>query len=45
VLPFGPLLWFGGIIVLAVIGLRWVRSWRLSDAHPRTQPAVAGEAH
>jgi hypothetical protein len=45
VLPFGPLVWFGGIITLAVIGLRWVRSWRLPDARPPAQPAVAGESH
>jgi alpha-1,6-mannosyltransferase len=45
VLPFGPVVWFGGIIALAVIGLRWVRSWEQPDAFGRAQPAVSGQAH
>ena len=40
VLPFGPLVWFGGIIALAVIGLQWVRSWE-SDALSGAQPSTA----
>jgi hypothetical protein len=44
VLPFGPLVWFGGIIALAVIGFRWIRSWQTTDALPRSQSAVAGDA-
>jgi alpha-1,6-mannosyltransferase len=44
VLPFGPLVWFGGIIALAVIGFRWIRSWQASDAPARAQSAVAGDA-
>jgi alpha-1,6-mannosyltransferase len=37
VLPFGPLVWFGGLIALAVIGFRWIRS-------SRAQPAAVGDA-
>jgi alpha-1,6-mannosyltransferase len=43
VLPFGPLVWFGGIIGLAVIGFRWVRSWPASDTSAPVRPAVVGD--
>ena len=38
VLPFGPLVWFAGFIALAVIALRWRRSWQVLDVVPRAQP-------
>lgn len=44
VLPFGPLLWFGGLIALAVIGFRWIRSWQAPDTLSQAQPAAAGDA-
>ena len=44
VLPFGPLVWFGGIIALAVIGFRWIRSWQVPDALTQSQPAAVGDA-
>jgi hypothetical protein len=44
VLPFGPLVWFGGLIALAVIGFRWIRSWPAPDAVARVQPAAVGDA-
>jgi hypothetical protein len=44
VLPFGPLVWFGGIIALAVIGFRWIRSWQVPDALTQAQPAAVGDA-
>jgi hypothetical protein len=42
VLPFGPLVWFGGIIALAAIGFRWLRSWQSPDALAQVQPTAAG---
>jgi hypothetical protein len=44
VLPFGPLVWFGGLIALAVIGFRWIRSWQVPDAVARVRPAAVGDA-
>lgn len=44
VLPFGPLVWFGGLVALAVLGFRWIRSWRAPDAPSRAQPATVGDA-
>lgn len=44
VLPLGPLLWFGGIIALAVMGFRWIRSWQVPDAVTPAQPVAAGDA-
>lgn len=44
VLPFGPLVWFGGMIALAVIGFRWIRSWQVPDALTQAQPAAVGDA-
>jgi hypothetical protein len=44
VLPFGPLVWFGGIVALAVIGYRWIRSWQVSDTAPQAQAVAAGDA-
>jgi hypothetical protein len=44
VLPFGPLVWFGGLIALAVIGFRWIRSWEVPHAHAPAQPVAAGDA-
>ena len=40
VLPFGVLVWFAGIIALAVIWIRWRRSWEGLDLVP--QPALHG---
>ena len=37
-LPFGVLVWFAGIIALAVIWLRWWRSWRGLDLDLLPQP-------
>jgi hypothetical protein len=43
VLPFGPLVWFGGIIALAVIGFCWIRSWQAPDALSQAQPAAVSD--
>jgi alpha-1,6-mannosyltransferase len=43
VLPFGALMWFGGLIALAVIGSRWVRSWVASETSARAQPTAVSE--
>jgi alpha-1,6-mannosyltransferase len=43
-LPLGPLVWFAGLIALAVLALRWTQSWEGLDALPRAQPKPAGDA-
>lgn len=44
VLPLGPLVWFGGLVALAVLGFRWIRSWQASDGLSQPRPAIVGDA-
>jgi hypothetical protein len=43
-LPFGVLVWFAGIIALAVMWLHWRRSWHGLDLRPQPLPSAAGKA-
>jgi hypothetical protein len=42
-LPLGVLVWFAGIIVLAVIWMRWSRSWK--DLGLLSQPLPTAGSH
>jgi hypothetical protein len=44
VLPFGVLVWFAGIVTLAVLWLRWWWSRRGLDVHRQTLPRTAANA-
>jgi hypothetical protein len=44
VLPFGPVVWFSGLIALAVLTFRWIRSWQAPDALSPGQPVAVGDA-
>ena len=41
VLPFGPLVWVGGVFALGVLAFRWRRSWPALDVRAPAQPAPA----
>jgi hypothetical protein len=43
-LPFGVLVWFVGIIALAVMWFRWWQSWQGLDLFPQPLPSAAGSA-
>ena len=43
-LPFGVLVWFIGIITLAVMWIRWRRSWQGLGLHSQPFPVEAGDA-
>ena len=43
VLPFGVLVWFVGIVALAVMWLRWWWSWRGLALLPQSLPRAAGD--